>query len=352
MKRRSGIELLRIILLVCLVFYHAIDKEIYLKDPTLYSIKSLSQISVDTFILITGYFSYGKTTFRAYKFYKWMIFVGIAVMILSMAFMIPVWSKKSIVWWASLLPISLLTGDLNWYLISLLVIYIFSPLIAKPFSNLKRWHQTGILSLLFVGTFLAVITRFAELPRLENYIWYSRSVSSTWLFVLFVFGMWLKELKFKKTFLLIVSILGYGLLSTNIALHFTGNDDIIKYSYGCLNITHKSLIVTFMSLSTFCIFNWYVNFDSKILSKTGKWFRLVYPVHFVFLVFLHTGGFLNGIQNDIAKVFAIAITATALSFIASFLFLPLNNLYDKYFEKAENKLKTWYLQKKVKKQSK
>ena len=177
-KRQSGIELLRIIAMIQIIFLHAYQygflhdasKAAGDIDGTLVTfVWSLCRTPVDVFIMISGYFMIAsqfdikKTIRRGGKIYGAMIFYSI---ILSIIFFI---SDPSLININSVIKAFTPLMSRTWYFLSnYLIILLLSPFLNKMLASLSKKHYLYFMGIVFVA--VSLWSTLAEIHGINNVI--------------------------------------------------------------------------------------------------------------------------------------------------------------------------------------
>lgn len=159
-SKKSGLELMRIISMLFIIFYHIILHSGFLSYAEggtrflLVLFEALLVVHVNSFILLTGYFQSEKdaklskviSIFNATWFYKLLCFIGIYLVVkyLSLPNAIDMTFHQKLI---SVLPLD--RGD-NWYINCYLLIYIFSPFINVLVNKLNRNKFKKLILVLFI----------------------------------------------------------------------------------------------------------------------------------------------------------------------------------------------------------
>ena len=177
-KRQSGIELLRIIAMIQIIFLHAYQYGL-LHDASKAAgdidgilvtfVWSLCRTPVDVFIMISGYFmitsqfDIKKTIRRGGKIYGAMIFYSI---ILSIIFFI---SDPSLININSVIKAFTPLMSRTWYFLSnYLIILLLSPFLNKMLASLSKKHYLYFMGIVFVA--VSLWSTLAEIHGINNVI--------------------------------------------------------------------------------------------------------------------------------------------------------------------------------------
>ena len=172
-KRKSGIELLRIIAIIQIIFLHAYQyggfgkaAADYLcgKEILVMSAYSLCRAPVDVFVMISGYFmitsefNIRKTLRRAKKPYEAMIFYSAAI---SLIFFI---ADPGLITPPNVCKAFLPFLSRTWYFLdNYIIILLISPFLNKMLSSLSKRQY-----LYFLGVIFAVVSVWSTLAHIDG----------------------------------------------------------------------------------------------------------------------------------------------------------------------------------------
>lgn len=177
-KRQSGIELLRIIMMIQIIFLHAYQYGLLHDaskaagdiDGALVTFAwSFCRAPVDVFIMISGYFmitsqfDIKKTLRRGGKVYGAMIFYSI---VLSIIFFI---SDPSLININSVISAFTPLLSRTWYFLSnYLIILLLSPFLNRMLASLSKKHYLYFMGIVFVA--VSLWSTLAEIDGVSNVI--------------------------------------------------------------------------------------------------------------------------------------------------------------------------------------
>lgn len=193
MKRKYGLDLLKILSMLMIVTLHYLDKGgalynsngVYLYIS--YGIEALCFVSVNTFVLVSGYFLCDNNEVKIRKVIDYLIqlwvinfFISLIIMVLGLYnfdtnsyinMIFPFFSKN------------------NWFLNCYLFIYILHPYINKIINGCtKKEHLNLIVILLLIMTLIPTLTSN------NNYIYdFSRGYSISWFATLYLIVSYVKK---------------------------------------------------------------------------------------------------------------------------------------------------------------
>lgn len=264
-KRKSNIELLRIISMFMIVVWHSIVHGVLQESTELYVplIKSLSVSGVNVFLLISSYFLV-DSKFSTKKVWKLLLQTQFFSLILYLATSVSglnVFSAKLFV--VSLFPVIFFQ---YWFVSVYIVLYIFSPYFNRLLMNLtKKEHISFLLILFFINSIWSIL--------INNYNFgvYNGYGITHFIFIYFL-GAYLKKYGFIKiNILLYLSIFGTGVLLLVIANYVLGLPHEFVFSYNSPIIIIMSVCL-FSSMSNF-------NFSDRIINKIATAAFGVYLIH-------------------------------------------------------------------------
>ena len=352
-ERNIGLELLRNISMMMVVALHILGHTNVLKEVEYgtsqyyisWIIESISFVSVNIYVLISGYFLY-NSKFKIKKIvsiYLQVIFYtvgiyGLLVLLGKLDFSIVLLIKTFI-------PI--ITGQ-YWFITAYIVMYVFSPVLNIIINKLnKTQHKCiNILLLLFacvIGTAFYALT--GNTPVLTEY-------SSLWFITLYSISAYIKKYKVEISNKKIITIYFISLalmVLTKIIPGIINNNYVeIDYLRKASNILFKytSITVVLMSMTMFMYFK-ELKIENKLIKKITLFFA---PLTFgVYLI--HENQYFKEILWDIfdaskwinSNIFVLKIIATVLcifivlsliDYIRRKIFLLLK--IDKYLCKLDN----------------
>ena len=282
-SRESNFELLRIITILMIIFYHFLyHTHFYYEAP--YSIQIVIRfivgfliMHVNIFILLSGYFSY-KNKFKISKLLSlnnaiW--FYVVLFFFIGILFFNITYTKLDIL--KAILPI---TFNDYWFMTNFLLLYILSPILNKFINNTNRQSHFYIL------VFLLVV--FSILPTFTNGEFYN--VSSGYSLYHFIFmyliGAYLAKynIKYKIKYLIIAFIIFYLLNTTSFFL----GSNIVNSSNSLLNYLGKALRDSYLSYNspfiifqaiTFLLIFKNIKISSKVINYIASNVLGIYLIH-------------------------------------------------------------------------
>lgn len=278
MERKSNIELLRILAMLCIVGVHylsgsnAIDNIVGGEHNIAYIIlETILGAGVNIFVLITGYFMIEKREICIRKILKLLFdiaFYGLSIFIITLIIGINQISALGMI--KSVVPI--LFGY-RWFVKAWMICYIFIPFINKTLISLNR-KEFQILIIIMVILF-SIWPFFIPNPPLDDYGY------SFWHFIfIYVIAAYIRRFPINIKIRNTVIILLFSWIST-IVISFLGNSNmlILKNMYG-----YKwALNSPFMILSSCMIFILFQNIKiknyNKLINKLAKSAFAVFLIH-------------------------------------------------------------------------
>ncbi len=277
--RNSNIELLRIILLGFLIFTHiggyiipgGTDK----LPLSIAWINKISIISVDCFALITGYFMFGSSKTRVKKYSIWLALLLVFSLIAYTSILLPLglWKFN----YKNVMEILTFGSWNNWYLWSILGIYILGPLVSRGLETVKASTQISMavflfmfsIGLMWVNGWLK--TEFVQIFGPGRFMW---------VFVVFFIGHTIAKTN-NKWWLIWSGVVALICFIVWYVYFSLGNYNV--YTNNMLAAGHASLSTLSMSIFVFSIFI-RLNFKSKIINNLSKRMIYVYPLHHIFIL--------------------------------------------------------------------
>ena len=220
--RESNIELLRILLILMVIgnhyfctgmgngFLYTIESAINVSLSRL--ICSFCIVSVDAFILITGYFQSSKKSINKYK---------VIEILLLMFTLKAITYLLDIIVFNNNFKLSIFFKEIfygNWFIVKYLILYIMSPYINKLINSLNKNEYKRFIILvtsffIIIPTILNILSIFIDVNAWAPIYIIARDNGYTLVnfFALYVIGAYIKKNNFeiKKTY----SILGYIICS-------------------------------------------------------------------------------------------------------------------------------------------
>lgn len=321
-ERQSNFELLRIVAMFAIVFYHTIIHGVFGGDingiPSVELIGNTSDIlkfimlllffHVNSFVLITGYFQ-SKTEFKWKKFLSLVgIIIGynIIVNLVLYGFNLYDFSNISII--KTIIPFFS-----HWFIRVYLFLYLLSPFINRLIDHLTRKEYKSLLLILFIifsvvptltGTELIFNTGY----QLPNFIF------------LYLVGAYIREYDIKKEVLNKLSINKYRLLLSVVFISCVVINYLMyrsDFTSGILmNIKnsctwYSNIFVVIQSIAIFLFFDT-INIKSKTINAVSATTLIIYVISDSELVrsILYKNKFLlysTGNYKFIIKIFIFSI---------------------------------------------
>lgn len=353
--RESNMELLRIIAMIMIIFYHFFYHTGLLTNATgslavaSRIIVSVLVMHVNLFILISGYYSY-KSKFKISKllslnnsiwFYV-VIFTLIGLLFLGINY-----NNTDLL--KAFLPI---TFDDYWFMTNFLLLYLLSPFINKIIDNISKKQHLILLIILFIV--------FSILPTYSNeeFFMIGHGYSLYSFIFIYLIGAFLGKYKIDIKVKCLIPIF-IGTILLNILQYYVGwhfiyvNNSLLYYlgeSLANSVLDYSNPLIIIQAISFFLLFtkisikSKFINFISSCvlgvyLIHDNEVFRGIYSNLFIFK------NSLNVILIGIAFTIIIFISCTIIEIIRKQLFKFIYNLkickkirpkYSKYFKKIEN----------------
>ena len=261
-KRKSNIELLRIILMILIVAHHYVVNsgitELFNFNNITFNMIFLQffgyagKIGINCFILITGYFMI-KSKITVKKFLKLYIEVKFYAIIIYILFIITGYEEFSLSGLVKTLFSVIFyagTGFTSTYII----FFLFIPFINILLNNCnKRKHQLLILLLMFYFT---IISTFSLKNDTWNYLGWMITVYIIGAYIRLYPNKYLRDIKLNVIIFIIITALSFVSI---LIIDYIGNDYGIYNFYYFVNNSHKILAI----LSSIAIFLIFLNLDIK-----------------------------------------------------------------------------------------
>ena len=355
-RRNTSVEILRILAMFLIVLSHyvvhsgVINTELSLGfNKFLFEVGSLGNIGVILFVLITGYYSIGKS--NPFKLKKLMsiicqvLFYSLTFYSLFCALGMEHFSVIEFI--KNIFPI---TFKQYWFVTAFVVLYIVAPYINVLLNNLsrKRHLQFLIISLILFSVF----------PTLTAQSFYGNELVQFILF--YSIGAYLK--KYKNNFfsnkknawlmiigcsmIIIASIIVFDLLGT----HW---DIFGKYSNYLLN--RNSIVSIALSVSVFSLFTKKKPFTNNIINTVAGCTFGVYMIsdncyvrHVLWTSILNIPSFANSPILFLHLICSVLVVYSICSVIEFIRLNTLERLFSSVYDSIEQKIKKWLSIKKKK----
>lgn len=281
LTRNSNIELLRIILVFLVILHHFNDRSVgggnalllvtdtFRKDFLVF-LQSITVCAVDCFLVISGYFMYGKKNIKISKVLHILLIV---IFYRLVNFLINTCVFKDF----SFKNLVLVFLPCNYYAIFYCIIYLFSPYINVIFEKTSK--KSDIVFICLVSLFFIINPSFINLIddllslNLNSLSCVSRigdaeGYSIVNFFVCFVTGLLIKKynVKFNRVILLGVFFINVFLMSIMVVRNI---DSVWNYS---------SIFVYVNSICLFLFFN-SLNFNSGVINFLSKSVFSIFCIH-------------------------------------------------------------------------
>lgn len=369
-ERQSNFELMRIMSMFMIVLWHCIMHSNILERTSdnlnliLELIYMFSAIHVNSFVLLSGYFGYGKepklgkiiSLINQTWFYKAIyaiIFVCFGIVSMStfdfILFLLPINYSFSF-------------GTFYWFINIYIVLYFFMPYLNILIKHLSQKQHRKLLLISFI--FLSLIPYFTGQQVVDNNGYHVIS-----FMFLYLVGSYFGKYKIKDNvhfknystakkqiiyivLLIVILLFDFFVICTNKFLN--GNTNTILYYFSTITnmgkVTFSSPVVIIESVIYLLLFETF-NFKNKFINKMSSLMFGVYLVHENLFVYNYIYDYLAlGTSGDVfgIKVILVLIGNAILVFIVSMiielvrkkLFYVANNL--KIIQKIQHKIKKWY----------
>ena len=271
-KRNIGLDCLRIISMIMIVFLHYLSKGGLLRAENTsgiyhiiyYFIEALSIIAVNCYVLISGYFLI-RSKFRWKKVLQlWLetLFYSIFIYIIIVVLGLKELDIKGII--KSLFPI--ITKE-YWFINVYLVMYMLSPFLNKLISSMnKREYQKLLIILIICFSIISILPDAYTLDSSHGY-------GIIWFVCLYLIAGYIriydlpKKIKFNKNFYFLLIyfisaiIVTIGMLSLDIIGDFLGKENLMEKF-----IQYNNIFVLIESIALFMYFK-QLNITNKKLTK-------------------------------------------------------------------------------------
>ena len=333
-KRNIGLDSLRIISMIMIVFLHYLGKGglLDIKNTSntyhviYYFIEALCIISVNCYVLISGYFLI-KSKFKWKKVLQlWLetLFYSISIYFIIVVLGLKELDIKGIV--KSLFPI--ITKE-YWFIYIYIIMYILSPFLNKLINNINKKEYQKLLIILIIC--FSIISMLPDAYTLDS----SHGYGIIWFICLYLIAGYIRiydipnKLKLNKSFyfLLIYFIFGIivtiGMLASDIIGNYLG-----KVTFRDKFISYNNIFILIESIALFMYFK-QLDIKSSKLIKVIEFIApltlAVYLIHeqsqlrtVLYNKILHTEICYHnpyGIFIAIGSVIAVFITCIIIEFI-------------------------------------
>ncbi len=295
-KRNSNFELMRIIAMFLIVFFHVIthgktiENSIYapgIKELFIL-LKIITLVHVNSFVLLSGYYQ-STSTFKQKKIWKLIlevIFYDAGILLLFILLGVIPFDKNLVI--EHLLPIELIMNS-YWFIKYYIILYILSPYINTAINS---FNKKLFRNLLLILTFFSSILPFLCGLRA---IW-NNGFSLYHFIYLYLIGSYLRKYPLEKSYLakrlspnllqlsliiiFILSVMGnYILLKAGTALQGINHTlDIVSENISNTTMIYNNPFVIIQSISFFYLFK-KLTFTNKIINKISSLTIGIYLIH-------------------------------------------------------------------------
>lgn len=286
--RRSNIEILRILLIIMVIglHYNAVDlgnafhytQTNGINVSLTHLIESFMIMSVDTFLIITGYFLSTKKTINKSKVIEIIILLFVLKFLLYFVDVIVYGTKMDFHNFIQ----EIISG--NWYITKYLILYMFSPYINKLLNSLnKKEYKTLIF--LTVGIFLIlpfVLNILSTFFNVNGWAPTTDDINDSGytivnFFVMYLIGAYLRkeriELKLKDSFL------GYIGCAIVVFLIYYIMTKIGYNKIASMSFRYNNIFVVLEGVFIFLFFNKLNIQNNKIINKVSSATLSIFIIH-------------------------------------------------------------------------
>lgn len=201
MKRKVGIELLRIILMLMVLFLHltgmGVDSRVLMNTPylsfrgfALYFLSTLSLVAVDTFVLISGYCGI-KSDLKSRKAINcWLEGIFYNVIILILICIVP--NRFSVPESTNYLNIfGIMTTNQWWFLTDFIILSLIIPLLNSAILNTSKVALKKVILIIFIIiTIPQVYSVTCFFYNLQSGLFslFDRGFNAQWFIALYIVG--------------------------------------------------------------------------------------------------------------------------------------------------------------------
>lgn len=335
-KRETGIELLRIICMIMVVYLHLLSYSgllygnvgVDLKSSFIWILEAFCLVAVNCYVLIGSYFLVDKkfSIKRIIKLFIQVLFYSVLIFIIMVLIFKVKFNKTDI--FRSLLPV---LGKNYWFVTIYIGLCIFSPFLNIFIKNItKKQYKMLLIVMAFMFSVWPFIVPFST--NLE----FGGAYSIVWFINLYLIAGYLKKHfdinKYKKSTYLLTYLVSSSLLFiiTYIIRYFK-----IHYFSEAFFYSYNFIIVVFASIGLFLFFK-KLNIKSNLINKIILFFSsLTFGVYLI-----HENPFVRNklwggpigllVRNQfsvplvISMGLCIYITLSILDYIRNLIFIPIN----------------------------
>ena len=341
-KRKANFELMRIISMFFIVINHILDQKLIVStygatNVVLIIITSLIRVHVCSYMLLTGYFQC-KSKFKFSK----LISLNNSVWFYNLFYLLilTIFGICSLDIVSKLKIISPISYNDYWYVSLYLILYLISPILNIIIDNISK-RKFELIILLF-------ITIFSILPTITGQVFFNNhSGFSLTIFILMYFlGAYIRIYPIKDKIIFknisinlfrIIMISGYLFISVyNVFAYYFG-DMILSYGniFGYIGTIIKNSVFNYdnpfiiISSVFYFLFFCYVDINSKVISKIGKYTFGIYLVHenplikgflYNFLGYNKSIYYINVVPKIIIDAIIIFVIGLFIEMIRQFIF--------------------------------
>jgi len=332
-KRKSNIELLRIIAMMMIIILHFVgpytqmDKDSISNYHIIHILESISIIGVNVFIIISSYFLFDKNSIKIRKVVDLLsivIFYGLLFFIIAVAFKIKPYSNKEL--FLAIIPF---WESRRWFVLSFIVLYLLSPYLSKLLNSLdKKEYRNLVIILLFFTSIWP--TFFHGGLRLDNGY---GIISFTLLYtVVGYIKKFYDDTKINKYIYLLITIVS----------------QMIIYVLSIVKITttywdYNNLFNIIGALSLFMFFK-NINIQSDIINKFSSYAFSVFLIHCDFMMsdfFYEKIMHRSAIINDHKLIIYVLVYTVLTYLVCSVIDIIRKTLFKLSIDKIFSKIKAF-----------
>lgn len=292
-ERESNFELLRIVSMFFIVFYHTILHGHVLINCTNQTLKiildiimSILIVHVNSFVLVSGYFQ-SKSTFKQSKL--WSIinanwFYKVLILVIFSIFSLESFTKNDI--FVNIFPLNL---EEYWFINPYLIVYCLSPFLNKLINSIsKRDHQKLIIVLVVILSIFPYIT--------GNRIYTNSGYTLYNFIILYIVGAYLNRYPLRESYLfknlsdnlyqiltLIIFftcvIINYSFYKTALSLTETNSIfGILGKNITDMSYAYSNPLIMLQSVAYFAFFST-LKLKSKFINRVSQLTLGVYFIH-------------------------------------------------------------------------
>ena len=295
-KRNSNFELMRILSMFLIVFFHVIVHGKVIENASASRgiqeiftfLKIFTIVHVNSFILLSGYYQ-STSTFKQKQIWNLIakvVFYELSIMALMMFCKVIPFDKNTLI--IELFPIELVLNS-YWFIKYYILLYCLSPFINNAINSFTKKTFQHLLIVLTIMSSL--------LPFLSGLNSMNNNGFTLYHFIyLYLIGAYIRKYPLKDSYigkafsnnlwqlsLIIIMILSalsnYLLLKAGISLHGINNTlDIISDNIQRTSIMYSNPFVIIQSISYFCLFETF-KIKNKFINKIASLTIGIYLIH-------------------------------------------------------------------------